>query len=402
MKKILSMLLVMVMIFSLSVFATEATDTTQQATDIETSETTTEQVESTETPAAEEQLFFKAKVIEASEVGEKQYKMDYYGQEVEYPVTGQDLKLRVNDGKYKGVEINLIYPLGEQGATEYEEPAVVGQTIYIAVTEALAVDGTTTYEGQVVLPIDSTREIIVGVSILVLIVLIALLARLKSIKTIGIILLNLVILFITFGILYLKAIPAIATLAITTVLIIITNTLIINNFSKKTLVAIIGIMVATILTVSLCMFMINITDIKESFEIGTYKQGETAKPEYIDIIMGTIIIASIGVAINMGIKTANEYMKGEGVLKTIKTVSADLVKCLNAVLLIVGGTLLTNIFYIAFQNYPTHMILFGDNNAFIELIKIIVIMVNPIIVVPITAVLSKLLVEPTKGIDEAK
>jgi serine protease Do len=58
MKKVLSMLLVMVMIFSLSVFATETEQTTGVAEAI------------VEEP---EQIYFKAKVIEASEVGEKVY-----------------------------------------------------------------------------------------------------------------------------------------------------------------------------------------------------------------------------------------------------------------------------------------------------------------------------------------
>ena len=75
---------------------------------------------------------------------------------------------------------------------------------------------------------------------------------------------------------------------------------------------------------------------------------------------------------------------------------------ISTVLLLIIGTLLTNVFYIALQNYPAYMILLGDDNAFLELIKIMVILINPIITIPITAVLSKLLIEPVKGIDEAK
>ncbi|MBE5821894.1 MAG: YibE/F family protein [Clostridiales bacterium] len=397
MKKILSMLLVMVMIFSIGVFATEATDT-QAAETVDQSEIVSDVVEEEEI----EQIYFKSKIIEASEVGEKTYMISYYGQEMEYPVTGQDLKLVVQEGKYKGVEISLVYPLGEQGATEYEDPLKVGDKVYVYVTENAQADGTVTYDGEIVLPIDSTREIVIYATIVALLVLIVLLARTKSIRIIGVIVLNIAILFFAFGFLYLKTIPAIATLAITAILMIITNTIIINNFSKKTLVAIIGIMVATILTTSLCMFMINITNISESFEVGTNAEGETGKPEYIDVIIGTMVIASLGISINMALKTANEHAKGEGTIHTIKVISAELVRCLNGALLIITGALLTNVFYVAFQNYPIHMILFGENNVFIELIKIIVVMVNPIIVIPITAILSKLLVEPTKGIDEAK
>lgn len=406
MKKFLAMLLVMVMIFSLGVIATEVVDDNQVNEDetVQISEESLEPIiENTTEDISEEedeQIYFKSKVIEASEPGEKEYIRNYYGEEIAIPVIGQDLKLLVLDGKYKGVEINLVYPLGEQGATEYGKPAKVGQKIYITVAENFAEDGNKTYRGEIVLGISPVREIFLIVSIIVLLVLIVLLSRLKSIRIISIILLNILILVVAVAVLYFKPISSILVFVTATILIIISNIFIINNYSRKSLVAVLGVMLATIMVTGLSIAIMNILEVKDAFSIRDY-YGNIEK-EYHDLGVAIMVIASVGVAINMAIKTVNEYVKGDGVLATIKVVSADLVKCLNGVLLVAGGVLLTNIFYIVYQKYPLYMILLGDNNVFIEFVKILIIALNPIIVIPITAVFSKFLLQPTKSIDIAK
>lgn len=441
MKKFLSILLVLAMVFvlSCSVFATETVtseenvDTASQVEEIsnveeehnhEGEEATTqttgvdETTDITATPSEEaveeenkEDMFLTAKVIEAGEITEEQT-TNQYGAAITASV--QKIKVKVLNGTtHKNQEVEITHQLTKNDQTgEVTGNLKVGQKVFVQVYDTQDENGQPTTMGQVVLARKDNAILIVAI---IIIVALLVLSVLNGLKTVGVMLLNTIVTVAGFLILYFLKIPAIVTLAILAVVIIVTNMLILQKPSKETWVTILAIVLATVVTFGVLTLVVSAIGLRDSStfdlsitqeEIDSMKMyyGIELKPlqvEYIDVLSAIMIIISLGVTMDIAITSCKKAQLGKSFMETLKEISTKLPKRLNTVYLIVLAVFLMQFIQAGIYRYPL-MLIFNDDQVFIEAIKMIVVLINPIIVIPITVLLTKELLGDKRAIEEPK
>lgn len=419
MKKYFSILLSLVMVFSImnvTVFATEAVEgDTTGATHVQedgtvhegaehvdgeegtsTDEGTNDNAQTDEVVEEEEQNGYStARIVEAGEITET----EMYGM---YKVKMQNVKMLILDGKHKGEEFETSYYISLDYNGLFEaSPLKVGDKVYAAVEEnGTSEDGQTQYVGYAVQKLRDTNMLAVGIVIAILLVVVS---RIGGLKTIALAIVNIgVTLAVVIGLL-LNGASAILSLLALIIPIIVIDIIILNGLKRESLVAMLAVLVSTVITIGAYSVLNNMFAVNGLTEYGSYLSGvdpkvildeETSEPkfDYLDIIVAGVVVMTLGVTIDMALRSVKKGAQGRSFGATLKEVSKKLPNKINTALTVWVGSFAA--IFAVFMLYQRPILeIINVETIVIEILKLMVIFLNVILVMPIGILLSKELIK---------
>lgn len=419
MKKIFSILISLVMVFSImniTVFATEVDDGTitgdthvhedgtvhEGAEHVDDEGIVDDTTQSTDQVVEEEEdIGYKiGKIVEAGEVTET----TMYGM---YTVKMQDVTVRLTEGKFANQEFETSYFISQDYEGLFEAPKLnVGDKVFVTVEtttdEQTGEDVTNAY---VVQKMRDTNMLVIGLIVAVLLIVFG---RMSGVKTIALIAINTAVALGVLVGLYLNGASAILSLLALVIPIIVTNVIILNGFKRESIVAMLAVLVSTVITIGLFAIFNNSIGANGLTEYGSYISGanlellqdaETGenKFDYLDIIVAGVIVMSLGATIDMAIRSVKKGSQGKSFSATLKEVSKKLAHKLNSVSIVWLGAFIT--IFTIFMLYQRPLLeIINVETIVLEFMKLMIILLNVVIVMPIAILLSKeLLKQRTLG-----
>lgn len=408
MKKYVSILLSLVMVFSImsvSVFATEIEDNPDNVVTISApieaettgAENTDDGTQSTEPVVEEEEEngYLKGKIIAVEDVTEE----NVYGM---YTIKTQPVTVQILNGKHANEEHESTYYLTKDINGMFEdEPLKVGDNVYIQVGEE---EDTETGEQTVLVAVvQKMRDTNLLVIALLVAVVLLVIGTISGVRTLGLIVANVAIVMACVCGLYLNGISALLSLLTLVVAIIIANTLIINGFKKESWVAILSIFISTVITIGVFMLMNNWLSVIGMTEYGNFLNGanpELIKFNYLDILVAGTMIMSLGVTIDIGLRAVKKGSQGKSFGITVKEIAKKLPERTNIVFLAWFGAFIT-MFVVFFVYQIPFLEIVNQETVIVEAAKILIMFVNVLLVIPVAALLSKELLK-TRSLVEPK
>lgn len=414
MKKIMSLVMVAVMILSFSgvvlattevpVATTTISASPEEGTTTESTQLTEEQIAellaaqsgSTDTSAStkEDTSYIVAKVVSVEAVGSEEIDTMYgkstlKTQEIE-------VKLLTGDNKGKTLTAKHWITLDYQGKFE-AKPLKAGQTVYVDVQTN---DTDKTFDINV---IQVKRDFTLLIGAIVVAIAIIALARFKGIETVGLLLLNTAIISGSMILLYMRGINSYVGLVGTVGLIIVTNILIINKINKQSMIAICGAIMATAISLGALILFTNLTGLIGLVEYASFLQNAPSEVnfKYMDIILVTTLISSLGAVIDMALRTTRKYDTKKGILANFETISKKLPNKLNNTFLAWAGMVAA--IFLVFMVFERPLLeVVNVETISTEIVKILVILFNVALVIPITSLLTRELLKEEKNVVETE
>ena len=381
MKKILNVLLVVMVILSLFVnmcFATEISQENVETTSEEDFQLTEEQLQQLLSNSGYEEEekteYFKATVTDSGETVE------------EDGTIIQNCKVKMKEGDNKDQILDAKAVLGYK---DYEESMSAsffkGESVYVTFVEEESEDGTSTVNTTYIVEVNRTNQYIT-IAILIVIVLLVI-SLFKGIETIGLIIYNALVITLGIVFMYFKEVNEILSLSTIVGLLIIGDALILIKFKKETLVVMISSLISTIIGFGL-MIAINIFFKLQGF-VG-----------YFDISALIMIVPAIGITIDVARRSVQKAKDGKDFKSTLKDIFEKMPSKYNMVILVWAAFFIENAVsmqsYLADNEYPFNFMNFGT--MAIELSKLAIMILVPVIVVPIAILLANEILKIKKTI----
>ncbi len=375
MKRFLSLFLIVMVILNLFTIVCIATEEVESnVTDDETYEIPIEDIIGEET---EDIQYFKAIITDKGEVTKE-------GQSIV-----QNCKVELLQGQKAGEKINAKVELGYEGYEQYmSDSFAIGETVYVVIEQEKNEAGDNIDIAYIV-ELDRTPQYVALAIILIAILLVISLKN--GLRTLGLILYNILIISIGIVYMYFKELNQILSLSSIIIMLIIGNSMILNKIGKgrikETFVVIISSLISTIFGFVL------LTSINKILKLKGFVG-------YFDVSALIMMIPTIGITIDVAIRSIKKAKEGKGFKLTIKDVFEKLPSKYNMVLLVWGAFFVENAVsmqsYLQESGYPFGFMNFGS--IAMEIAKASVIILTPIIAVPVTILIANEILKIKKTI----
>lgn len=374
MKKFLNLLLILIVISSL--FSTICLASEEIESDVidEDYGISMEDLMSQET---EEIKYVKAKIINKGEIVKEDQKVM------------QNCKVLLLEGEKSGTKLDAQVELGYEGYEEYMSDSFMMNEIVYVVVEQQENESGESMDIAYIVELDRQPQYIIIAILLIFILLI--ISFKNGLRILGLILYNILIISIGIVYLYFKELNQILSLSSIVVMLIIGDSMILNNFRKEnlkeTFVVIINSLISTIFGFVLLIGINKVLKLKGF--VGNF-----------DISALIMIIPAIGITVDVVIRSIKKAKEGKGFKLTVKDIFEKLPSKYNMVLLVWAGFFIENAVsmqsYLQESGYPFGFINFGS--IAMELAKASIIILTPLIAIPVTVLTANEILKIKKTI----